>query len=147
MYEPKCYTGIIFITLSSSCSGRTPRAWPLQPSRKATLITPVQQDRTFSSRQTRNIEIVRSPLRRATTIPNTRQQYRPFLLDKKPTITDWIGNLELGTVTKLAAEDLERTGQRLKVLVLFGSLRWRLVDRVTITRLLSHTRCICENSF
>ena len=79
--------------------------------------------------------------------PNTRSQYRPFLLDKKTTIIDWIEDLELGTVTKMATEEIERTGQRLKVLVLFGSLRQRFVDGVTITRLLSHTRFICENSF
>ena len=65
--------------------------------------------------------------------PEIRSTYRPFLLEKQPDMRDWIEDLELATVTKMVAEDLERTGQRLKVLVLFGSLRQRLVDRIPFT--------------
>lgn len=53
-----------------------------------------------------------------------RQRYRPFLLPTtESSATDWVGRLELATVTKLAHEDFERTASRLKVLVLYGSLR------------------------
>ncbi|KAL9125910.1 MAG: hypothetical protein Q9175_008005 [Cornicularia normoerica] len=58
--------------------------------------------------------------------PEIRSTYRPFLLDKKTNVGDWVEDVELATVTKIAAEDIARTGERLKVLVLFGSLRQRL---------------------
>lgn len=64
--------------------------------------------------------------------PQIRSTYRPFLLDKKTNVGDWIEDLELATVTKIAAEDAARTGERLKVLVLFGSLRQRFVDRAPL---------------
>jgi arsenical resistance protein ArsH len=54
-----------------------------------------------------------------------RKKYRPFLLDPETTSGDWISKLELSTVTKLAEADLQSTGERLKVLVLYGSLRQR----------------------
>lgn len=54
-----------------------------------------------------------------------RRKYRPFLLGAD--VDDWVAKLELSTVMKMAEQDLERTGERLKVLVLFGSLRRRLV--------------------
>lgn len=54
-----------------------------------------------------------------------REKYRPFILSPHITSNDWISKLELSTVTKLAEEDLLKTGERLKVLVLYGSLRQR----------------------
>ena len=57
----------------------------------------------------------------------TRNTYRPFLLSPEVTAQDWISRLELGTVVKMSEEDLLRTGTRLKVLVLYGSLRQRYV--------------------
>ena len=60
--------------------------------------------------------------------PIIRKTYRPFLLEKNVTIADWIEHLELATVTKMALEDIQRTNERLKVLVLYGSLRQRFVD-------------------
>ncbi|KAL9118390.1 MAG: hypothetical protein Q9187_005066 [Circinaria calcarea] len=59
----------------------------------------------------------------------TRRRYRPFLLDRLDVETvskDWVSELELDTAMEMSARDLERTGERLKVLVLFGSLRRRL---------------------
>jgi len=52
-----------------------------------------------------------------------RAKYRPFLLDERTTQQDWISRLELSTVTKMAQHDLSSTGQRLQILVLYGSLR------------------------
>ena len=55
----------------------------------------------------------------------TRQKYRPFLLDPAVSENDWVSKLELGTVTQMTHQDLEWTGERLRVLVLYGSLRKR----------------------
>lgn len=57
--------------------------------------------------------------------PVVRKTYRPFILDTQITASDWISNLELSTVVKMAEEDILKTGQRLRVLVLYGSLRER----------------------
>ena len=54
-----------------------------------------------------------------------RKVYRPFLLSPEITSSDWISKLELSTVVKLAEDDFQKTGERLKVLVLYGSLRNR----------------------
>ncbi|KAL7275627.1 hypothetical protein RUND412_001413 [Rhizina undulata] len=52
-------------------------------------------------------------------------RYRPFILPEDEARNDWISELELDTVERLAQQDLEATGERLKVLVLYGSLRSR----------------------
>ena len=57
--------------------------------------------------------------------PVVRRLYRPFLLSDDVQHTDWVSKLELATVTKMADEDLHETGSRIKVLVLYGSLRRR----------------------
>lgn len=56
-----------------------------------------------------------------------RDSYRPFLRNARTSSHDWVGVLELSTVMKMSEEDLKNTGDRLKVLVLFGSLRKRSV--------------------
>ncbi|KAI4190447.1 MAG: hypothetical protein LQ346_004917 [Caloplaca aetnensis] len=61
---------------------------------------------------------------------NVRCKYRPFLLDAATTESDWISRLELSTVTKMVEEDLKTTGERIKVLVLTGSLRKRSYSRL-----------------
>jgi hypothetical protein len=75
--------------------------------------------------------------RRSLAIPESeddhelRQQYRPFLLPEDIANSDWIANLELSTVIKLAYEEMQReNGGRLKVLVLYGSLRQRCVPTI-----------------
>ncbi|KAI0395042.1 flavoprotein-like protein [Xylariaceae sp. FL0594] len=62
--------------------------------------------------------------------PQIRAKYRPFLLDPQTTANDWISELELDDVTALAQQDLEKTGSRLKVLVLYGSLRKRSYSKL-----------------
>jgi arsenic resistance protein ArsH len=60
-----------------------------------------------------------------------RARYRPFLLPEAIASNDWVAKLELSTATKMAAEDLARTGgDRLKVLVLYGSQRERSYSRL-----------------
>lgn len=54
-----------------------------------------------------------------------RAKYRPFLQHPEPGAADWVAELELDTATAMAREDFEKTGSRLKVLVLYGSLRKR----------------------
>jgi len=54
-----------------------------------------------------------------------RAKYRPFLLDPEVESTDWISQLELETAIGMAEADLLKTNSRLKVLVLYGSLRKR----------------------
>ncbi len=55
-----------------------------------------------------------------------RKAYRPFLLDDEVTKNDWVSELELSTVLKMVEGELKRSsGDRLKVLVLFGSMRRR----------------------
>lgn len=52
-------------------------------------------------------------------------RYSPFLLEGDIMKTDWVSQLELNTVKKLALDDLSRTGKPLKILILYGSLSKR----------------------
>jgi len=54
-----------------------------------------------------------------------RSKYRPFLLPDLIGHEDWVSQLELATVTEMAYNDLKLTSERIKVLVLYGSLRQR----------------------
>jgi len=55
-----------------------------------------------------------------------RSKYRPFLLDQRVAESDWISKLELDTVEQMVQADLDANkGERLRVLVLYGSLRAR----------------------
>jgi arsenical resistance protein ArsH len=59
-----------------------------------------------------------------------RSKHRPFLLPEEVEEKDWISELELDTVIRIAEIDLARTQSRLKVLVLYGSLRQRYVPSI-----------------
>lgn len=55
-----------------------------------------------------------------------RAKYRPFITSPEVTSSDWIAKSELSTALKMAEADMEKTGgDRLKILVLYGSLRER----------------------
>lgn len=60
----------------------------------------------------------------------TRKVYRPFILNDEVTKSDWISKLELSTITKMAQADLRETNSRLKVLILYGSLRTRSYSKL-----------------
>lgn len=62
--------------------------------------------------------------------PKIRDRYRPFILRDDLTRSDWISKLELSTVLKLAEADIQRSQQRLRILVLIGSLRTRSYSRL-----------------
>jgi len=57
--------------------------------------------------------------------PEIRAKYRPFLLSPEIEANDWVSQLELDHALSVAEADLEKTGERLKILVLYGSLRKR----------------------
>ncbi|KAG4032635.1 hypothetical protein MFRU_006g01050 [Monilinia fructicola] len=59
-----------------------------------------------------------------------RTKYRPFLLDPEIEATDWISKLELESVITQVEENLSRTNSRIKVLVLYGSLRQRSYSKL-----------------
>ncbi|KAI2730300.1 hypothetical protein CBS147332_2152 [Penicillium roqueforti] len=61
--------------------------------------------------------------------PDIRQKYRPFILDDEPT-EDWVNNLDLATAADMAEHNLQVTNERLRVLVLYGSLRKRSYSRL-----------------
>lgn len=55
-----------------------------------------------------------------------REAYRPFVLDDEISSNDWVAKLELSTAMRMVEQELKSTGgDRLKVLVLFGSMRSR----------------------
>ncbi|KAN0070656.1 Flavoprotein-like protein [Elaphomyces granulatus] len=57
-------------------------------------------------------------------------KYRPFLMDESIMKNDWVSQLELRTVMKMAHDDLLKTGKRLRILVLYGSLRKRSYSKL-----------------
>lgn len=57
-----------------------------------------------------------------------RKRYRPFLLSDEISESDWVSKLELATAAKMVdTELLVQNKDRLKILVLYGSLRARSV--------------------
>lgn len=55
-----------------------------------------------------------------------RQLYRPFIMPEPFAANDWVEQLELSTVLKLVeSEILVKNQPRLRILVLYGSLRGR----------------------
>ncbi|CRG89583.1 arsenical resistance protein ArsH [Talaromyces islandicus] len=57
-----------------------------------------------------------------------RQKYRPFIRDDAH--DDWVSALELTKVLNMAENELQTTNKRLKVLVLYGSLRKRSYSKL-----------------
>lgn len=86
---------------------------------------------TSAARKTEHLPVDLTYLTRSLAIPekdddaSVREKYRPFILSDDISKTDWISQLELSTALKLSEDDINVTGQRLKVLVLYGSLRSR----------------------
>jgi arsenic resistance protein ArsH len=55
-----------------------------------------------------------------------RKTYRPFLLDDAHSDRDWVARLELSTTLKMVdSQILKSGGERLRVLVIYGSMRER----------------------
>ncbi|OIW25739.1 arsenate resistance ArsH [Coniochaeta ligniaria NRRL 30616] len=63
--------------------------------------------------------------------PSVRPNYRPFLLPEAFVADDWIAQLELSTALRLVESEILLKGQdRLRILVLYGSLRSRSYSRL-----------------
>lgn len=76
--------------------------------------------------------------------PEIRSRYRSFLLPAEIQHNDWTSRLELATVTKMAYNDILSTKSRLKVLVLYGSLRKRSYSKLLafeVSRILFRLGC------
>lgn len=68
--------------------------------------------------------------------PEIRRRYRPFLLTEEHAKDDWVAVLELSTALKMVESHiLDRNLSRLRILVLYGSLR---------TRYVKSPPCICK---
>lgn len=100
----------------------------LAPSSQGGLNHTIAAQPFVTSEANTDIAYCSLSIKRCDDDPGVRAMYRPFLLDKEGSKADWVDDLELATVTAMAAENMQRTGDRLKVLVLFGSLRQRLVN-------------------
>ncbi|KAM0351679.1 hypothetical protein ACHAPU_002689 [Fusarium lateritium] len=62
---------------------------------------------------------------------DVRKRYRPFLLDETHEAVDWVAELELSTTLKLVESKIINLGQdRLRILVLYGSMRSRSYSRL-----------------
>jgi arsenic resistance protein ArsH len=84
------------------------------------FINPRQEPRTLA-------QCPHLPISEAEDDTKIRTKYRPFLLDPEEEITDWISRLELETAITMAEQNITKTKARIKVLVLYGSLRKRFV--------------------
>ncbi|KAK4198915.1 flavoprotein-like protein [Triangularia verruculosa] len=63
--------------------------------------------------------------------PVVRKQYRPFLLTDEISESDWVAKLELATAAKMVDTELLAQGKdRLRILVLYGSLRTRSYSKL-----------------
>lgn len=60
-----------------------------------------------------------------------RQKYRPFLQDHHVADKDWVAKLELSTALKMSENHIKESGgDRLRILVLYGSMRSRSYSRL-----------------
>lgn len=60
-----------------------------------------------------------------------REKYRPYLLSPEIEASDWISQLELETAISMVEGEFQQKKPRLKVLVLYGSLRKRFVHLIS----------------
>ncbi|KAF7535340.1 hypothetical protein G7054_g5438 [Neopestalotiopsis clavispora] len=76
--------------------------------------------------------------------PTIKTKYRPFVRHYLTGPEDWTDSLELDRVTIIAQADMEKTEPRVKVLVLYGSLRKRSYSELAAyeaARILHHLGC------
>lgn len=104
---------------------------PISPKSEQPLLTNGDLNNTASMRMTLKPERRLDFAYRSLSIPASmdeptiRSKYRPFLLPDNVQQQDWVSRLELATVTELAYNDMRITGERIRVLILYGSLRRR----------------------
>lgn len=101
------------------------------PARVTTAIMDGDLNNTSAMRKVQKIGVDPEFSYRSLALPEdeddelVRKQYRPFLLTPEISARDWISRLELSTAIKMSAENIGNTGERLRILVLYGSLRHR----------------------
>ncbi|KAH0272680.1 arsenate resistance ArsH, partial [Aureobasidium melanogenum] len=62
---------------------------------------------------------------------DVRNKYRPFISSDEVANSDWISQSELSTALKMSGKDMHDTdGDRIKILVLYGSMRERSYSRL-----------------
>ncbi|KAJ5779692.1 hypothetical protein N7457_007412 [Penicillium paradoxum] len=109
----------------------------LRPAVSSSLLRPAYSKRMISAipeQLVTNTTQTESPYRSlaipsSEDSPETRQKYRPFILTENAP-DDWVNKLELTTATDMAEQNLRATNERLKVLVLYGSLRRRSYSKL-----------------
>ncbi|XPS77456.1 hypothetical protein M3J09_009482 [Ascochyta lentis] len=92
---------------------------------------------TAAERARRELEVDPAYRYRTFAIPQsqddaeTRERYRPFILDEETSNSDWVSQLELSTILKMVESQIINNKQdRLRVLVLHGSMRNRSYSRL-----------------
>ncbi|KAK6387460.1 hypothetical protein LTS17_000729 [Exophiala oligosperma] len=109
---------------------------PISPKSEQPLLTNGDLNNTASMRMTLKPERRLDFAYRSLSIPASmdeptiRSKYRPFLLPDNVQQQDWVSRLELATVTELAYNDMRITGERIRVLILYGSLRRRSYSKL-----------------
>ncbi|RVX69189.1 hypothetical protein B0A52_07165 [Exophiala mesophila] len=109
---------------------------PMSPKSEQPLLTNGDLNNTASMRMTLKPERRLDFAYRSLSIPASmdeptiRWKYRPFLLPDNVQQQDWVSRLELATVTELAYNDMRITGERIRVLILYGSLRRRSYSKL-----------------
>ncbi|KAF2854263.1 arsenate resistance ArsH [Plenodomus tracheiphilus IPT5] len=109
----------------------------IQPLRN--MVSTTNGDLNNTSAERARIGITIDPAYRNTSLAipaaeddaSIRTSYRPFLLEDTAAEDDWITQLELSTVLKMVDLKVLKSGEeRIKVLVLYGSLRERSYSRL-----------------
>lgn len=127
-----CYL-LIFQSMLYYLTRRGPSI--LRPAISQSLLRPKYSERMFSAvpqavtNHQPNVSYRSLALSPSEDSPDIRQKYRPFILDDEPT-EDWVNNLDLATAADMAEHNLQVTNERLRVLVLYGSLRKRSYSRL-----------------
>ncbi|CAG8346230.1 unnamed protein product [Penicillium nalgiovense] len=100
----------------------------LRPAISQSLLRPKFSERMFSAVPQSDAPYRTLALSPSEDSPDIRQKYRPFILDDNS--EDWVNKLDLATAADMAENNLRVTNQRLKVMVLYGSLRKRSYSRL-----------------
>jgi arsenic resistance protein ArsH len=143
---------IIYRSLFRTVVHRTVISHPSQLFAKmASSATNGDLNNTAAERARRDLAIDPAYAKRSFAIPSSqddaeiRKSYRPFLLNEAVAEHDWVAQLELSTVLKMVDSQVIRNGgERLRVLVLHGSMRKRylslhLSPDVTHVRFMFHS--------
>lgn len=132
-------------SISGSCSGRATTLLPSTLRNSSARMTGQVDHRAMTTAPVTNGDLNNVSAMRLTKAPrrniafayhslaiprkeddaSIRQKYRPFILEDSITSSDWISKVELARVTEMSHKNMLYTGERLRVLVLYGSLRSR----------------------